>query len=234
MSEPPANSRCKNLKQNGECCREPLSADHAVDCPCGPLRNRRHNDLAEDHASFIEEAGGLARLEVYVPEMSTAAPSSRDARCKGEAWLDVWGYGVCEYPDLLLDVRVAHPHAARYRAQASKVPGHAAAYGEVEKHDRYPPAQGREIVAVVHETWGRLGAEAEDFLERLAAAARRRGLRRGRDSVNTLARWREKIDGTLHKAVAMQLAAAARGLPGKRPYRKAPVDLEGLEVGAAV
>ena len=96
MCEPPANARCKNLKQNGEPCREPLSSDHAVDCPCGPLRNRRHNDLAEDHASFIEEAGGLARLEVYVPEMSTAAPTSPDTKCKNEAWLDVWGYRVCK------------------------------------------------------------------------------------------------------------------------------------------
>ena len=133
-----------------------------------------------------------------------------------------------------MDVRVAHLHAARYRTRASRVPGYAAAYGEGEKHDRYPPAQGREVIAVVHETWGRLGTEAEEFLEHLAAASRRRGLRRGRDSVSTLARWRERIDGTLHKAVAVQLAAAARGLPGKRPYRKAPIDLEGLEVGAAV
>ena len=222
------------MKKCGEQCREPLHTDHAVDCPCGPLRIRRHNDLAEDHATFIEEAGWLARLEVYVPEMSTAAPTSRDSKNRGEAWLDVWGYGVCEYPDLLLDVRVTHPAAARYRAKASSTPGSAAAVGEGEKHDRYPPSQGREVVAVVHETWGRLGREGEAYLERLAAAARRRGLRRGRDATNLLSRWRERLDGTLHKAIAIQLAAGLRGLPGKRPYRATPIDLDSLEIGAAV
>ena len=121
---------------------EPLDEDHSVDCPCGPLRTRRHNDLAENCADFIEEAGGLSRLEVYVPEMSTQPASERSTKCKGEAWLDVWGYGVCEYPDILLDVRVAHPHAARYRTEASTVVGHAAAVGEREKHDRYPRAKG--------------------------------------------------------------------------------------------
>ena len=141
---------------------------------------------------------------------------------------------MCEYPDLLLDVRVAHPNAARYRVQASTTPGFAAAFGESEKRDRYPLAQGREVIAVVHETWGRLGAEAESFLMRLAAAARRYSLRRGRDATNTLARWRERLDGTLHKAVAVQLAAATRGLPGKRPHRRAQLDLDGLEVGTPV
>ena len=229
-----ANARCQKMKKSGEACREPLDLDHAATCESGPLRIRRHNELAEDHAEFIEEAGGLARMEVYVPELSTSAPTSVDTKDKGEAWLDVWGYGVCEYPDLLLDVRVTHPNAARYRVQASTTPGHAAAVGETEKHDRYPPAQGREVVAVVHETWGRLGSEAEDFLMRLAAAARRRGYRRGRDPANTLARWRERLDGTLHKAIAIQLAAALRGLPGKKPCRKAFTDLTCLEAEALV
>ena len=172
-------------------------------------------------------------MEVYVPELSTAAPTSADTKDKKEAWLDVWGYGVCEYPDLLLDVRVTHPNASRYRGQANAIPGYAAAVGENEKHDRYPSSQGRDIIAVVHETWGRLGMEAETFLERLAAAARRRSLRRRQNASAALVRWRERLDGTLHLAVATQLAAALHGLPGKRPYRRTPVDLSCMEIGAA-
>ena len=300
LTKPPANAICHNVKQNGEQCKEALDEDHAAECPCGPLRTRRHNDLAEDHAQFIEEAGGLARMEVYVPEMSTAASNRGSIGCphdsykkpamkpnaaaasshgsigyprefcknsamelnaaaasshgssgyprdsctkpamkphatwNGEAWLDVWGYGVCEYPDILLDIRVAHPNAVRYLPKARVTAGHAAAVGELEKHDRYPKAKGRDIIPVIHESWGRIGAEGDICLETLAAAARRRAHRRGRDSTTTLSRWREKLDGTLHKAVAVQLAAATHGLPGKRPYRRAPADLAGLEAGAAV
>ena len=234
LADPPASSHCKNVKQTGEQCREPLDPDHAVECPCGPLRIRRHNDLAENYADFIEEAGGLARMEVYVPEMSTQPATDPKARRKGEAWLDVWGYGICECPDILLDVRVSHPHAARYRTSAITTAGHAAAVGEQEKHDRYPQANGRDVIPVCHETWGRLGDAGESFLARLAAAARRRGYRRGRACTGTLSRWREKLDGTLHKAIAIQLAAAVQGLPGRRPTRRAPVDLEGLEACAAV
>ena len=91
-------------------------------------------------------------MEVYVPDMSTQPATERSTKSKGEAWLDVWGYGICEYPDILLDVRVAHPHAARYRITASTVAGHVAALGEQEKHDRYPYAHGRDVIPVVFET----------------------------------------------------------------------------------
>lgn len=61
--------------------------DHAVDCVCGPLCTFRHEDLA-DICSDLELAGGLARCEVYVAELSGTA----------ETWFDVWGWCVAEAP----------------------------------------------------------------------------------------------------------------------------------------
>ena len=72
---------CLNTKADGEVCGEALDqhADHAVICPCGPMRVARHNGLAVIYADIVEEIGGVARREVFVPEFSA----------KGEAWLDV-------------------------------------------------------------------------------------------------------------------------------------------------
>ena len=82
---------------------------------------------------------------------------------------------------------------------------------------------------MVHETWGRLGPEAETLLMMCAAASARRAHRRGKVAGGELRRWRAKLDATLQRAVAAQLAAARFGLPG-RPRRKLrPCDLASLE-----
>jgi len=157
---------CLNENLRGECCGQPLDAagDHAVDCPTGPLRNRRHDDLSDIYADIFEEVGAVSRREVFVPEFSVNV----------EAWLDVWGYGISELPDALLDITVRHPYAIRYQPGAANEPGYAAAHSEREKERKYPAAQGRAIWPVVHETWGRLGAKAELLLSTCAGIAARR------------------------------------------------------------
>ena len=217
---------CCNQRRDGTCCQHPLDreGDHAADCPCGPLRNQRHDELSEVYADILEEAGGIARREVYVEELSGAR----------EAVLDVWAYGIPELPDLLLDVTVRHPRAARYRPAAEKTAASAASKAEAEKRDRYPPAGGRQVWPVAHETWGRLGPAAEQLLQLCASAAARRAHRRGRVSGGELRRWRARLDGCLQRAVAMQQAAAVRGLPGKRPVRVRPLDLHAFEASADV
>ena len=174
-------SLCKNERADGVACGCQLDAngDHATDCEFGPLRNRRHDDLADVYADIVDECGGIARREAFIPELSRGR----------EAWLDVWAYGTPELPDLLLDISVRNPTAQRYRAIAGSSPGAAAAAGEREKFDRYPPAGGRTVWPVVYETRGRAGAEAERLLQQLAAAFRRRAHRRGRATGQELARW---------------------------------------------
>ena len=117
----PAQS-CLNEKANEEMCGESLDADgdHAVICPCGPLRIARHNGLADLYADIIEEIGGIARREVFVPEFSSRA----------EAWLDVWAYGIQEMPDALLDITVRHPGAQSYLPEAARQDGYAASRAE--------------------------------------------------------------------------------------------------------
>ena len=113
-----------------EICNEQLDAkgDHAISCKRGPFTNFRHDDLAEVYAEITEEIGGYARSEVFVPEFSTEAE---------EAWLDVWGFGVQELPDILIDVTVRHPFADRYQPMASSDAGSTARAAEKEKIARY-------------------------------------------------------------------------------------------------
>jgi hypothetical protein len=217
---------CCNQRRDGSSCQHPLDREgnHAADCPCGPLRNQRHDELSEVYADILEEAGGIARREVFVQELSGTR----------EAVLDVWAYGIPELPDLLLDVTVRHPCAARYRPAAERTPASAASKAEAEKRERYPPAGGRQVWPVAHETWGRLGPAAEQLLQLCASAAARRAHRRGKVSGGELRRWRARLDGCLQRAVAMQQASAVRGLPGKRPVRVRPLDLHALEASADV
>jgi hypothetical protein len=221
ITVPGPQTTCVNENYADECCGQPLDAagDHAVDCPTGPLRNRRHDDLADIYADILEEVGAVARREVFVPELSTNA----------EAWLDTWGYGIQELPDVLLDITVRHPYATRYQPGASNHCGHAAIHSEREKERKYPPARGRSIWAVVHETWGRLGDKAELLLDTCAGVAARRAYRRSRMPGNCLRKWRAQLDASLHRSIAAQISAARHGLPGRKRRRVAPADRAVLE-----
>ena len=218
---PPPASACRNADAQEDLCGAELDpdGDHAVDCPRGPLRNFRHDDLADHYADFCEQAGGVARREAIVPEFSGTK----------EAWLDVWSHGIPELPDLLLDVTVRHPRASRYRPGSERQAGACAAKAEVEKHERYPAAGGRVVWPAAHETWGRLGMQAETLLQTLAAAAARRAYRRGRVGGNDLRRWRAQLDATLQRSVAAQLISAHLGLPGRSRKRRSPLDVERVE-----
>ena len=206
---------------DGERCNEMVDkdADHAVECEGGPLRTARHDALADVYAEILEEIGAIARREVFVAELSGAK----------EAWLDVWAYGVLEIPDALLNIAVRHPRAERYQPAAALEAGAAAQKAEQEKDDRYPSSSGRVIWPVAHETWGRLGIQAEQLLEACAAAAARRAHRRGRLPGPSLRRWRARLDATLHRSIGAQLASARLGMPGRACRRAAPADHACLE-----
>ena len=218
---PGPSTTCENARLDGELCGQPLDPEgnRAVMCGFGPLRTFRHDDLADIYAEIFEEAGAVARREVFVPEFSAQA----------EAWLDVWAYGVPELPDALLDITVRHPRASRYLPGAARVAGHAAEQAELEKEAKYPSSGGRAVCAVAHETWGRLGSSAEHLLATCAAVAARRAYRRGRTAGNCLKRWRAQLDAALHRSIAAQLVAARLGLPGRWKRRAAPADRAELE-----
>ena len=117
---------------------------------------------------------------------------------------------------------------------AEQEAGAAAARAEEEKFKTYPARSGRCIWPVAHETWGRLGIRAELLLQTCAAAASRHAHRRGKVCGGELRRWRARLDGALQRSIAMQLAAVRRGLPGRRPQRRRPLDLHSLEASVEV
>ena len=212
---------CQNRKADEELCGELLDPEgcHAVICACGPMRIARHNDVADVYADIIEEVGAIARREVFVPEFSSAR----------DAWLDVWAYGIHELPDALLDITVRHPGAKSYQPAAAQLPGFAAVRAEEDKTVRYQTSAGRKVWPVAHETWGRLGDQAELLLQACAAAASRRAWRLGRLPGNPLRRWRAQLDAVLHRGIVAQLSASRYGLPGRPHRRRSPADLATLE-----
>ena len=209
---------CKR-RNVGEDLRRPGRLRRRVRARTSPQSPPRHNAIADDYAGIVEEIGAMARREVFVAEWSS----------QREAWLDVWVYGVLEMPDTLLDITVRHPRAERYQPGASEAEGHAAAKGEQEKVARYPSSGGRCVWPLAHETWGRLGSEAECFLQACAAVAARRAYRCGRLPGACLRWWRARLDATLHRSIAAQLSAARWGLPGRKRHRTGPVDRACLE-----
>ena len=100
----PQSSNLRSLqtqKQDGEQCVELLdvSDDHAVDCLCGPLRNRRHDDVVEVYANLSRmlapcpaRAGAMALqssqvISSLMETLLTSMPFMKDS-CKGLKNLD--------------------------------------------------------------------------------------------------------------------------------------------------
>ena len=209
----PTGYTCGNLTRTQVRCGAELdcSGDHSAACATGPWRNQRHDGLCEVWADICEELGAHVRREVFVEELTRGTPQ--------EAVLDVWAHGVADLPDLLLDITVRHPSCDIYMPAASAISGYAAQRGELEKQARYPPAAGRAVWPLAHETFGRLGERAEELLQQCAAIAARRAHRRGRQPGNVLRNWRARLDATLGRGLAAQLHQACAGTPGQPTLR---------------
>ena len=206
----PLDFTCGNLTQAEVECGEMLDrhGDHAATCPTRPWRNHRHSSLCEAYAEIFDDIGAYVRREVYVQEMSAS-----------DAILDVWAFGVAELPDLLVDVTVRHPACVHYLPAPAAITGYVAEYAEKEKIAKHPASKGRHIVPLAHETFGRLGAQAEDLLSRCAGVATRLAHRQGRLPPPSLRTWRARLDATPAKGVAAQLHASFRGTPGAPRHR---------------
>ena len=179
-----------------------------------------HHELSNLFCSFVEEAGGRARREVFVPEFAakkqgaSADEDPVDDERRTFAVLDVWGFGCAEISDLLLDITVRNPGSAKYRPRSEQTPGWTCIAAEREKQRRYPPAAGRRVHTVALEGWGRLGAEGEAVLLTLKAAADARDHRSGHVPHGRLARWRALIDATVQRGIARCIDFCRVGPPG--------------------
>ena len=66
--------KCRNLAAKAmEECGETRDGygDHAASCSYGPLRIKRHDNIADSLADIIEETGAHVRREAYVKAFST-------------------------------------------------------------------------------------------------------------------------------------------------------------------
>ena len=208
--------KCRNLvaKTMEECGEaRDCHGDHAACCSYGPLRIKRHDNIADSLADMILKTGAHVRREAYVRAFSTP---------RSEAWLDIWAFGGLHIEDLLIDVTVRHPMASAYQPAAASRAGAAAAAAEEMKLDRYPGNGGRCATPFAVETWGRLGLSAEQLMESLASEATRHSRRRGHDATagGFLRKWRATLDVVLNKELASALVASRYGLPGKPHQRQ--------------
>ena len=179
-----------------------------------------HDSIADQWADILEDTGACTRRELYVHALSTP---------EHEAWLDIGTFGYGPLGHQLFDVTVRHPAAARYADAAADTDGATAAKGDRDKHDRY----GSQVVAVVHESWGRLGDAAEALLSAAAEAAARLDWRRGKLPGQRLQRWRAQLDAHLQRAQAAMQFSSVNGLPGRPTKRAATVDLTLLQTQGA-
>ena len=199
----------KNMTEGGEALD--IFGDHAATCSFGPLRIKRHDNIA-GLSDIIAETGAHVWRKAYVQAFCTPAH---------EAWLDVWAFAGLRVQDLLVDVTVRHPMSSAYQPAAASTDGVAAEEAEAQKVKRYPPAGGRVVIPFAMETWGRLGPQTEHLLQFLAAEATLHHRRCGQDVTagSFLRRWRATLDAIILKSVALSLMAARCGLPG-RPHQR--------------
>eukprot|EP00929_Paragymnodinium_shiwhaense_P021813 TRINITY_DN14119_c0_g3_i1.p1 TRINITY_DN14119_c0_g3~~TRINITY_DN14119_c0_g3_i1.p1 ORF type:complete len:260 (+),score=27.98 TRINITY_DN14119_c0_g3_i1:2-781(+) len=207
--------KCKNFaaKRQEECGHtRDQHGDHSVCCAFGPWRIKRHDDVSDSIADMIDETGAHVRREAFISAFSTEAH---------EAWLDIWAFAGHSIQDLLVDVTIRHPMSSAYQPDASRTAGSTAAAAEEQKQKRYPPSAGRQVRPFAMEAWGRLGADAEELLQTLAAEATLHARRRGHAATAStfLRRWRATLDAVLHKGIANSLLASRTGLAG-RPHSR--------------
>ena len=164
---PTARTTCALRTAAGVTCGGPLdeAGFHGTTCQSGGGVLKRHTRLEGAVAGLIKRWTQQTPLtEQRVPAWDRERETDGGRRWTERAVLDI------EYTDgssrRWIDVTVRHPAAGSpsERHQAARRAGEAARRAEREKHQRYP---GDSLTAFAVETYGRVGAEARQWLLRL-------------------------------------------------------------------
>ena len=99
------------------------------------------------------------------------------------------------------------------------------------KRREYVLPGGKALTPFGVETFGRLGPAAEELLSMMQAASANRSRLRGGHANRIIERLRERIDAHLHRHAGHMCALAEHGLGGSAPYRKVPMDADGVMAG---
>ena len=160
-----------------------------------------------------KEAGLWASINVIVPEFSTVKTNGEIL----DAELDLSTWSPDSKLTTFVDVTVRHPLADRYVHRAARVDNAANDRAATEKRSRYPTSQGVKVTPFPCEVYGRLGRDAEKYLELLSAAAE------GRDRLRSLAPrariqgWTVQISRVLFRAVAQAIREAEGSYTRRTP-----------------
>jgi hypothetical protein len=155
--------------------------DHAMTCrSLAGIVMLRHNNLVGTWRHIISRAGVASTAEPLLrslPGFQQSGVVAQD-QTRGDI-LSVLATGV-----EIADVSVVHPAATTF-LQAARVPGGAAAARDQRKRSRYQTADpnGYAFTPLSHESYGRLGKPAMQFLNTLAITASAGGVVRKGDFV---------------------------------------------------
>ena len=129
-------------------------------CQCAGGVLRKHNRVSQVLCGIIRRWTGQTPLtEQRVPAWDrTTGPEEKRRAILDIEYMDE---GTCRW----IDVSIRHPAAGGDAAthRAARRPGEAARRGEKAKHSRYP---GANLTAFVVEAFGRVGAEARQWLQK--------------------------------------------------------------------
>jgi hypothetical protein len=182
--------------------------DHCVVCQFGGHPFIRHGALNNIVAEAGRAAGYVALIEQVVPDFSTIRDDGVDGMTIHEARLDVELFGHHVAPNRLLDGTIHHPATSSVVTRASKEKGMAALEGEKAKAKRYPPVNGKAVVACSMETWGYCGESLEGLLRELAALATRRQVDRGVTPTKWFVKWQTHLSIAVAQSIGRCLSDA--------------------------
>ena len=193
---------------------------HANLCETGPTRYRPHTAVTSSIQIVAKEARTEVATEEIIPHLhqtkiqdewvfTAALPQqtqldpqyeTREARMDLQLWNPHWPM------EMLVDVTVRNPLAARYVAQASIRSNHANDEAKKDKMRRYGPASRVKCAAI--EIYGRMHDDFKDVLHNLDSAASLLSALPRRPSFE---RWAHRIQTALSRAVVRNIITAHGG-----------------------
>ena len=224
----PEGKTCQRRTRRGRVCGAPLDpgGDHAHTCDIGRCWQVRHDGQRRATARILRRHHLEAVEEVRVPEFDR----DRANGTRQLARLDLRVGGGPGGPVRFADHKVSHPGARSYVRDAAKADGATARKGERAKAARY----GRQVLALVNETYGRWGPEALHWWRALAKqVAESDPLLKGRGKwavAGLLAQWWAETSVALQRANAEALLASL-GEPVRAPTTGEPGTAEAGEDG---
>ena len=174
------------------------NGNHAAACNIGGGVTAIHDSVADVLYDAGRAAGYNGLREQIIAAFAT--PQRLEPRLD----VELWGHSCA--PDVLIDVTVCAPWAARYSAAPTK----ATTSAEIRKNGAYPATGGISVTGAAVDLLGRFGPQLSSLLDEWATLARTRDISRGVAPRRLLHAWRTRISALIARGVGQQIAAATR------------------------